>query len=358
MPEPTLDQLRREIDQIDNQIMDLLNARMEVVRQVGELKKASQTVIYRPEREKAIIDRLAQRSAGLLGRPAIEAIFLEIFAISRNLELPEQVAYLGPDGSFTHQAAESRFGALSKYVALSSIETVFEFVDTGKVRFGVVPIENNQEGVVTETIALLGSYELKIVAEIPMAIHFAFASVEDSVERITKIYSRDIGLRQCRHFLNEMFPQGQAELVPVNSTSKAAELAALEPGSAALCSHIAAKQNGLPILFDNVEDSDTNQTRFIILGKNINNQKGERDKTSILAKLGDEPGALFYFLKDFHEAGINLTKIESQPAKKGKSFKYWFFIDFDGHYQEPKVAAVLAKREKEIKLLGSYVKLC
>ena len=351
-----LDNLRKEIDELDNEMLRLLNRRMKVVREIGRIKRSSKSAIYRPEREKAIIDRLTDQK--LLDKPAIEAIFLEIFAVSRDIELPERVAYLGPNASFTHQAAESRFGALSYYVGLSSIESVFEFVETEKARFGVVPLENNQEGVVHETMDFLKKYNLKIVAEIPMAIHFAFATRSDDVSQITKIYSKDIGIKQCRKFLNETFPNGKAEFIPVNSTSKGAELASNEVGSAALCSHIAAKQIGLPILFHNVEDSGDNQTRFIILSKYFNNQKGGEDKTTLLCKLPDKSGALFNFLQDFHAANINLTKIESRPAKKGKDFKYWFYIDLDGHFQDKNVAGVLNKHEYEIKLLGSYVKLC
>ena len=172
----SLEDLRKQIDHIDNDLIDLLNKRMEVIREVGHLKNATNSPIYRPEREKSIIDRLHKHHEGLLNKSAIEAIFLEIFAISRNFELPELVAYLGPEGSFTHQAAESRFGAMSQYLALDSIRSVFEAVDTGRARFGVVPLENNQEGVVSETIDLLGKTGLHVTAEVPLPIHFAFAT--------------------------------------------------------------------------------------------------------------------------------------------------------------------------------------
>ncbi len=353
-----LNKLRKEIDQCDNELLDILNKRMEVVRKVGELKRTSKTVIYRPEREKDIIDRLAKHSKGLLERPAIEAIFMEIFAISRNLELPERIAYLGPEGSFTHQAAESRFGAMSEYMPLAAIESVFEAVDTGRAVFGVIPIENNQEGIVAETIDLLGKTDLKIVAEIAFSIHFAFGSREDNLSKIKKVFSKDIGFKQCKKFLRESFNGNKIELVPVNSTSKAAKLAMEEEGTAALCPHIAARLNNLPILFDNVEDSEDNFTRFLIISKNFKNMGSGEDKTSILAKTGDQPGSLVGLLQDFYDAGINLSKIESRPAKKGKNFKYWFFIDFDGHYEDENVAKLMEKHKKDLKWLGSYVKMC
>lgn len=352
-----LDRLRKHIDKIDAQLLDLLKERMEVVKQVGALKNKEKSVIYRPEREKAIVDRLCRLGTGALNRAAVEAIFQEIFAVSRNIELPERVAFLGPEGSFTHQAAESRFGAMSEYLPIGSIQSVFHTIETGRARFGVVPIENNQEGVVHETILLLANSPLKIVAEIPMPIHLSFASQSDKVEDIKKIYSKDIAFRQCKGFLEDTISK-QVELIPVNSTSTAARLAAEDPHAAAICSHIAARTFKLPISFENIEDSADNQTRFLILSQDFINQKSGNDKTTILAKISDKPGALVDFLKDFHAQNINLKKIESIPAKKGKSFAYWFFIDFEGHFSDPEVKDVFDKHKKDIKLLGSYVMLC
>ena len=248
MKAKTLDELRKKVDRIDNQLIDILNERMSVIHEIGEIKRSDKTAIYRPEREKQIIDRLYKNHQGLLNRAAIEAIFLEIFAISRNFELPELVAYLGPEGSFTHQAAESRFGAMSQYLALDSIRSVFEAVNTRRARFGVVPLENNQEGVVSETIDLLGSTDLHITAEIPLPIHFAFATTCESVSEIKKVYSKDIGFKQCKKFLRESFNGSQIEYIPVNSTSKAAKIALEERGSAAMCSHIAARMHNVQII--------------------------------------------------------------------------------------------------------------
>ena len=247
---------------------------------------------------------------------------------------------------------------MSEYMPLAAIESVFEAVDTGRAVFGVIPIENNQEGVVAETIDLLGITELKIVAEIAFSIHFAFGTREDNLKNIKKIYSRDIGFKQCKKFLRESFNGSRVELIPVNSTSKAAKLAMEEDGAAALCPHIAARLNNLPILFDNVEDSEDNFTRFLIISKGFKNMGSGVDKTSILAKTGDQPGSLVSLLQDFYDSGINLSKIESRPAKKGKNFKYWFFIDFDGHVEDENVARLMEKHKKDLKWLGSYVKMC
>ncbi|MDI9857639.1 MULTISPECIES: prephenate dehydratase [Bacteroidota] len=356
----TLEQLRQQIDELDNEMLEILNKRMEVVKHVGELKKTTQTVIYRPEREKQIIDRLAEMSQGLLTRPAIEAIYLEIFAVSRNLELPERIAYLGPEGSFTHQAAESRFGAMSDYLPLPSIRSVFESVDTGRARFGVVPIENNLEGIVKETIDLLNETDLKIVAEVVIPVHFTFATKSEKLSDIKRIYSKDIAFGQCEKFLNEYFNGKDEEFfVQVDSTSKAAKLASQDEQSAAVCSHIAAKLFDVPILFDNIQDSSQNRTRFFIIGKDFVNQKSEKDKTTIIAKLPDDgkPGTLVRFLQEFENRGINLVKIESRPVKEGETFNFWFLMEFDGYFLDENVQHIMKKHESDIKWLGSYVKM-
>ncbi len=354
----TLEELRKAIDQTDNELLLLLNKRMEVVKKVGELKRHENTVIYRPEREKAIIDRLSCLSNGPLRRSAIEAIFMEVFAISRNLEYPERIAYLGPEGSFTHQAAESRYGAMSEYLPLSTIEAVFEAVHSERARFGVVPLENNQEGIVTETIDYLGTYDLNIVAEIPISISFVFASSCEKLQEIQRIYSKDIAFRQCKKFLDNTFKRGDIELVPVSSTSNAVEKALHDVQGAAICSQIAARMQQLPVLFQHVEDSPDNFTRFLIISKDFVNQRSKNDKTTILAKTPDKPGSLLMLLQDFYDAKINLTKIESRPAKRGKNFKYWFYIDLEGHYEDENIQSVMSKHAKEIKWLGSYVKQC
>lgn len=356
-----LEELRRKIDVLDEKILDFLNKRMELVERVGKAKAKSKSNIYKPEREKSIIDRLSKisrSSAGKLNRSAIEAIYQEIFAISRNIELPEKIAYLGPEGSFTHQAAESRFGAMSEYLPLATISSVFEAINAGRAKYGIVPLENNQEGVVNETIDNLGSFDLKIVAEIPLSITFAFATITDRVEDISRIYSKDIAFRQCRKFLYSTFSDSEVEQIPTNSTSKAVKLALDDPESAAICSHIAAKTYNLPILYDNIEDSPDNFTRFLIIGNDIKNEKSGKDKTSILARLSEGPGSLANFLQDFYHADINLTKIESRPAKQGKKFKYWFYIDLEGHIDDPNVSKVLGKHADHIKWLGSYVMMC
>ena len=249
----TLDELRLKINQLDDHLLALLSERMDVVRQVGELKRSTNAVIYRPEREKQILDRLKALNQGLLPDAAIDAIFLEIFAVSRNIEMPERIAYLGPNGSFTHQAAESRFGAMSEYMPVSTIQAVFNAVSAEVVRFGVVPVENNQQGLVPETADCLATYDVRIAAELPMDVHFTFVSKADKLSQVKKIYSKDIAFRQCSKFINEVI-DNTVELIPVESTSKAARLAATEPNSAAICSRIAAQDYQVPILLRECRD--------------------------------------------------------------------------------------------------------
>jgi len=355
----TLDECRVAIDSIDNEMLELLNKRMQVVERVGEIKKETGGAIYRPEREKAIIDRLNrlnEEQKGLLNKSAIEAIFLEIFAVARNLELPERIAYLGPEGSFTHQAAESRFGAMSDYLSLNSIASVFKTLEAKRAKFAVVPIENSRDGIVGETLDLLAKSSVKIVAELYMPIHISFATKAQKLEDITKIYSKDKGFGQCREFLSE---HGfvNVEQIPVESTAKAAILAAQDEHAAAICSHIAAKLYGVPTLFENIEDSVDNTTRFVILSDFKNAISGE-DKTSILVRLKDavEAGSLVHFLQDFDQENINLSKIESRPSRDKDGFGYWFYIDFYGHIDEERIQKIIQKHTDEVTWLGSYVK--
>jgi chorismate mutase/prephenate dehydratase len=326
---------------------------METVHQVGVVKAASGGAIYRPEREKAIIERLTKNSIkanGSLNKSAIEAIFLEIFAISRNLELPENVAFLGPEGSFTHQAAESRFGAMSAYLPIASIVGVFREVANGKAKFGVVPIENSSNGIVSDTITCFTNTNLKVISEFMVDIHHTLASTVDKVQDIKKIYSKDIAISQCHKFLEDL-GLDDVELIPVESTAKAAKIAVDEPFSAAICSHVGAKMYNLPILFENIEDKGNNRTRFLIISNFENGQSGD-DKTSILVQLSNEAGSLSKFLKVFDKANINLTKIKSHIVDGISTF----FIEFNAHKDDKKVKKIFKKYKKEIKFLGSYVR--
>lgn len=350
----TLDELRVKIDTIDNKLLELLNERMEYVNEVGNLKHKDSSPIYRPEREKAIIDRLASQSKGLLSRNGIEAIFMEIFATSRFIENPEKVAYLGPKGSFTHQSAEANFGAIAEYLPMSSIRSVFKALHADRAKYAVVPIENSSDGIVTETLdALGGSKDTYIIKEHYMPIHHAFGTLAEDISQIKKIYSKDIAFGQCQEFLNEHGFDENVEKIAVESTAKAVILATQDKNSAAIASNVACRLYHLPMMFENIEDVHTNKTRFLILS-NSKNQPSGNDKSSILVKLDDKAGELAKFLDEFQQAGINLKKIESRPNLDSKNFSYWFYIDFEAHIADERVEKIFKKYEKEIQWLGSY----
>lgn len=346
----TLDELRIHIDNIDDTLLELYNKRMEYVHQVGELKNTTGAPIYRPEREQSILNRLKKQNDGKLTDQAIDALFLEMFAVARNLERPEPIAYLGPEASFTHQAAESKFGAMSAYIPIGSIKGVFREVSRGTAKFGVIPIENSSNGIVSDTISCLDEYDLKIIAEVFVDIHHTLATRCDDIKNIKKIYSKDIAFDQCHNFLQD-FGLDEVELIPVESTAKAAKIAMTENNSAAICADVAAKMYNLPILFENIEDCSDNKTRFFIVS-NFDNLPSGDDKTSMLVRLPNTPGSLVEFLNDFEKFKVNLTKIKSHIVG-GASI---FFIEFNGHQDEKHILNILKKHEASIKILGSYVK--
>jgi chorismate mutase/prephenate dehydratase len=349
----TLDDLRRSIDGIDDQLIELYNQRMHHVHEVGQLKNRTGAPIYRPEREQEILERLKAKNRtahGLLSDDAIEALFLELFAVARNFELPEQVAFLGPEASFTHQAAEMKFGALSSYIPIGSIKGVFREVARGQAKFGVVPIENSFNGIVSDTISCLSDHNLKIIAEVMTDIHHVFATKAERTQDIKRIYSKDIAFGQCKHFLED-FGLDEVEQIPVESTAKAAQLALEDPEAAAICAEVASKMYNLPILYNNIEDKGDNRTRFFVIS-NFENAPSGNDKTTILVRLPNRPGALVDFLIDFREAQIDLTKIKSHIVE-GVSI---FFIEFDGHKEDTNIKHIFEKHADSIKFLGSYVK--
>lgn len=355
--EKDLNEVRKNIDSIDNELLELFNKRMKLVQRVGEIKHKDKSAIYRPEREREILERLYKQNSeqnGVLNINGIDALFLEIFSVARNLEKPEKIAYLGPEGSFTHQVAESRFGAISDYLPLNAIKDVVKSVENGQAKFGVLPIENSSNGIVGETFDLLEKTELKIIAEVYISIHHSFVSKTNDIRNIKRIYSKDIAFKQCEKFL-EAYNLNEIDLIPVESTAKAAYLASNDPSSGAICSSIASKLYNIPILFENIEDSSKNRTRFIILS-DFSMGEYKDSKTSIIVRFGDdnEAGALFKFLEGFNNNNINLSRIQSRPTKD-KLFAYSFFIDFDGDIRSDLIQSIISPYKKNVKWLGSYL---
>ena len=349
----TLEELREKIDHIDDALLDLYNERLFYVHKIGQIKNQTGAPIYRPEREQEILDRLKRLNRErdeMLSDTAIDALFLELFAVARNYELPERVAFLGPEASFTHQAAESKFGALSSYIPIHTIKGVFREVSRGKAKFGVVPIENSFNGIVSDTISCLSDYNLKIIAEVIVEIHHVLATKAEDIRQIKRLYSKDIAFGQCSQFLEDV-GLDEVEQIPVESTAKAAQMAAEDSEAAAICAEVAARLYRLPMLFQNIEDQGNNRTRFFIVS-NFENLPSGNDKTTILVRLSNRPGALVDFLNDFKEADIGLTKIKSHIVG-GVSI---FFIEFDGHRKDEKIRDIFDRHRDSIKFLGSYVK--
>jgi len=349
----TLEELRKKLDEIDDKLLELYNKRLEYVIKIGELKHKTNAPIFRPEREKEILDRLKKlndKMKGKLNNSAIEALFLELFSISRNYESPDIIAYLGPEASFTHQAAEMKFGAVGRYAPITTIKGVFREVANKNAKFGVVPIENSSNGMVGDTISCLSEYNLKIVAEVVLNVHHVLASCQDDIKKIKKVYSKDIAFGQCSQFLKD-FGLNNVEQIPVESTAKAAQLALEDKNSAAICSEVAAKLYKLPVLFRNIENDKDNKTRFFVVSDFENKPSGS-DKTTILAKLPNRPGALVDFLLDFKAYNIDLTKIKSHIVG-GVSI---FFLEFNGHKNDKAISEIFKKHKSSIKFLGSYVK--
>lgn len=353
-----LNALRNHIDAIDSKLIELLHQRFEYVKQIGHLKVKNKASIYRPDREKEIIHKLLKTTTNKnlfhLNKPILEAIFYEIFAISRNIETPQKIAFLGPIGSYTHQAAEGSFGPLSSYLPLTTISSVFQALQNKNAKYGVVPLENNTNGMVGETIDNLAKYNFKIINEMILPIYHSFASKAQDLTQIRKIYSKDIAFGQCSDFLLH-HQLHEIEHICVSSTALGAKFAGQDYESAAICSNIAAKLHEIPIMFENVQNHSQNKTRFVIIS-DFHNASGKHDKTSIFVTIKnfEQSGSLFELLKDFKEENINITKIDSRPIKDDRGLSSGFYMDFYGHKDDENVQRIFAKRKDEIKWLGSY----
>lgn len=348
-----IDGLRTRIDAVDESILGLLSRRASLVKQVGGIKVKTGQEFYIPHREKKIIANLQKKNTGLLPPEAIEAIYREILNACRSLETRLKVAFFGPEGTYTHQAALRNFGASAAYLAAPAISDVFAAVEKGRADFGVVPIENSTEGVVNHTLDMFIESDLVICAEISMGIEHYLLSVSGEKKKITKVYSHPQALAQCRKWLSVNLPN--IPVIETSSTSEAVRRAAREPDAAAVASRAAAELYGLDTVERNIEDIRENVTRFLVIGRSCAEPSG-MDKTSIMFSIKDKVGALHDILLSFKKHRINLTKIESRPTKK-KAWEYIFFVDFLGHLNEPRVQAMLAAVEKHcvfVKVLGSY----
>ncbi len=346
-----LNELRRAVDEVDDALLALLKKRQTLASQIGELKRGMGTPIYDPLREREILSRLSRNNAGQLSEEAVLSAWREIFSASRQAQKPLRAAYLGPEGTFTQQAALTAFGSSAELVATQTISAAFSMVTKQTVDFAVLPVENTLQGIVGETVDLLGATRQPlVVGEITVPIHFVFASAREKLEDVRTIYSKQEAFGQCTGFLNQPALE-RATRTPATSTAEAARLAASDPDGASLSTEIAAKLAGVPVLFHNVENDARNKTRFFILGHQEIGQ-GENDKTSVFAKVPNVTGGLEELLRAFRDNGVNLTKIESRPMDRASNFETWFYIEFEGHIRDMAARDIFTKHD--LVWLGSY----
>lgn len=347
-----LKELRRQIDRIDKKIVKLLNMRAEITLDITDLKRKLGKSIYSPDREREILRKIVIINKGPLTNNALEAIYREIMSSSLSIDKPLKVAYLGPEATFTHLAALKRFGSQVNYLGLDSITDVFLEVERDNADFGVIPIENSIEGAVTHTLDMFVDSDLKICAQVILDVsHNLLAN--SPINKIKRIYSNPQVFGQCRIWLQENLPN--VERLEVSTTTRAAQIAAGEKYSSCIASLLAARVYKLKVVAHDIEDSPHNITRFLVIGKTDVCCTGH-DKTSIMFSIKDRVGALHDMLSPFKKYGINLTKIESRPSKK-KAWDYYFFVDLEGHRDNPDVKKALRELEDKctyLKILGSY----
>jgi len=350
-----LKELRLNIDDVDDKILELLNKRASLAIDIGKIKLKGKRDFHAPEREKEIYQRLSSNNKGPFPNQALKNVFREIMSASLSLEKPLKVAYLGPKATFTHQACMQYFGLSAELVPKKDISDVFDDVERGKVDYGLVPIENTTEGVVSHTIDMFVTSDIKICGEITMEVSLSILNKTGRMGDIKKVYSHPHAIAECKEWLKEHLHE--APVFDVSSTAMAAQTASEDQSSAAIASDFAATLYDLQVVERSIEDHPNNFTRFLVIGKKSPDKSGT-DKTSVMFAIKDVPGALYRMLKPFADKGINLTKIESRP-QKGKAWEYIFFVDMDGHVSDSKVSDALKELEAQcsfMKILGSYPK--
>lgn len=350
--EAALAPLRERIDALDQKLVELLNERAKVVVEVGHIKRADRSPIYVPDRERRVLEQVRSYNKGPLPNKCIDAVWRELMSGSFALERPLRIGFLGPNGSYSHQAAEAKFGASVEYDNLADIPVIFDAVQRRDIDYGLVPIENSTEGSVVVTLDALSDTSARICAEVLIAIHHNLLANCDPPE-ITRIYSHPQALAQCRGWLNTQFPN--VERVATSSTSRAAMLAAEEPGAAAVASSLAAKLNDVHVQFENIEDNPNNTTRFLIIGHQSTQPTGD-DKTALMFTTRHEAGALTEVLNVFRDFGLNLTHIDKRPSQR-VNWEYSFFVDLMAHESDEtfkKAAAEAKKHCVQLTILGSF----
>ena len=347
-----INNIRKKINAIDKKILQLLNQRAEETVEIGRLKNSSGKAVYVPSREADIIGVLCETNNGPLSREQVSNIFKEIISSCRSLESKLRISYLGPQGTFSHQAAVKKFGLSAEYVPCETITDVILAVEKNIADFAVIPVENSTEGSVNMSLDMLVDTNLNVISEINLKVQQCLLS-KCKMADIKTVYSHQQPLAQCGIWLKKNLPN--AKVVAVNSTAEASMLAFKNKNSAAIASEVAAGIYNLNIIAKSIEDSRNNWTRFFVLG-NIFTSQSKKDKTSIIFTIKDKVSTLYHILSIFSKAGVNLTKVESRPTKK-RAWEYIFFIDFNGHINDKKIMKVLDEVKNNtlfLKVLGSY----
>ncbi|MBX6422474.1 prephenate dehydratase [Thermosulfurimonas sp. F29] len=348
-----LEALRREIDELDRRLLEILHRRLEVARRIGEIKRREGIRSLDLSREREVLRRLLSENRGYFPEESLRAIVLEIINTCRQAQEPSRVAYLGPEATFSHMAALEFFGQSTEFLPVESVLDVFEEVESERVRFGVVPVENSIEGTVSTTLDAFSQYRVKVCGEVYIPITHNLLNQTGRREDIKKVLSHPHALAQCRRWLRKNLPSVTVD--EVASTALAARWAAVDPSVAAIASPLAARTYHLQVVAKHIEDYKGNVTRFWIIGREPPPPTGE-DKTSLFFSVSDRPGALYRVLKAFAERHINLSKIESRPAKS-EPWRYLFFLDCEGHVEDPRLKECLKEVEKyclHLEWLGSY----
>lgn len=352
-PPQELIELRVEIDAVDDELVRLLNRRAELSLKVGGLKRGSAATVFVPEREAQVLESVRRANRGPLRTEHLQAIWREVLSSSRALQRTPRVAYLGPAGTFSNQAALEFFGSATEYVPLATFPDIFAAVHSGQADCGVVPVENSTEGPVQQNLDLLAEGEARVCGEVTLPVcHFLLA--HGPLELVERVYSHPQAAAQCRRWLAENLPG--REVLHVTSTARAAEQAAAEPGAAAVAPRLAAEIYGLAVLAENIQDLSSNYTRFFVISLQPAQRPSGRDKTAICFSIKDRVGALRDVVQLFAEASLNLSSIQSRPSKR-RAWDYLFFMEIDGHAADPKVGSVLKAVEQHcvfLKVLGAW----
>ncbi len=348
--------LRQAIDAVDDEVLALLNRRAGLAAEVGRLKTEAspEALFHAPKREREVLARLEAENGGPFPDAAVRTIFQEIMSACLSLEKPLRVAFLGPEGTFTHLAARHQFGGSSQALPQGTIRAVFEAVERTRADYGVVPVENATEGAVDSTLDAFLDSPLRICAEILLPVDQALLLRPGlDLGGVRRVYSHPHALGQCRRWLETHLPQ--ADRIEAPSTSEAARLAREDAEGAAVASELAAELFGLRVAETKIQDLAANATRFLVLGPKSAEPTG-RDRTTLLAMAQDGPGALLRLLEPLARRGLNLSRIQSRPPRR-KLWEYAFFLDVEGHCEEPLMAEALVELQSacaSLKLLGSY----